>query len=82
MIAVENSLFLNADKIHTTQMGFDRISKNLGIDKSSVIDYCRCRILDKNSYIYKRGKNWYCETNGVLITINSITAHIIKNRLC
>ena len=80
-----NSLDLlkNIDKIHTTEMGINRIKKNLKIDSYDVVDYCKQLIMDNNSYIYKEGKNWYCEVNNVKITINSysytiITAHIIK----
>lgn len=36
-------------------------------------------------YIYKQGKNWYCEIDDIKITINSyrytiITAHKLKNK--
>lgn len=73
----------NIDKIHTTKMGIDRIKKNLKPDTEDVVEYCKRKILDKNCYIYKRGKNWYCEVDNIKITINSfsytiITAHIIK----
>lgn len=75
-------LLSNIDKIHTTDMGIDRIKKNLKID-TDVIKYCKDKILDKSSYIYKKGKNWYCEVDNIKITINSysytiITAHLIK----
>lgn len=38
--------------------------------------------MDKNSKIYKQGKNWYVEIDHIKITINSysytiITAHLI-----
>ena len=61
----------NIDKIHTTEMGIDRIRKNLKLDIDDVVDYC------------KQGKNWYCEIDNIKITINSysytiITAHILK----
>ncbi len=74
-----NDLLLNIDKVHTTSMGEDRIKKNLGI-KNDVVNYCKNKILDNNSIIYKKGKNWYCEIDNIKITINSysytmITAH-------
>ncbi len=73
----------NIDKIHTTEMGISRIRKNLQIDTTDVVEYCKNKILDKNCSIYKQGKNWYCEIGNIKITINSysytiITAHIIK----
>ena len=73
----------NIDKVHTTEMGIDRIKKNLKLDINDVVEYCKKKVLDKNSNIYKQGKNWYCEIDNIKITINSysytiITAHLIK----
>ncbi len=75
-------LLSNIDKVHTTEMGADRIKKNLNLDTHDVIEYCKSKVLDKNCNIYKQGKNWYCEIDNIKITINSysytiITAHII-----
>ena len=50
----------NIDKIHTTEMGVDRIKRNLKIDTVDVVEYCKNKVLDKNCNIYKQGKNWYC----------------------
>ena len=76
-------LLSNIDKVHTTEMGIDRIKKNLKIDTKNVVEFCKNKILDKNCNIYKQGKNWYCEIDNIKITINSysytiITAHLIK----
>lgn len=73
-------LLSNIDKVHTTKMGIDRIKRNLKLDVNDVVEYCKAKVLDKNCNIYKQGKNWYCEIDGVKITINSysytiITAH-------
>ena len=73
----------NIDKVHTTEMGIDRIKRNLKIDTTDVVEYCKNKVLDKNCNIYKQGKNWYCEVENIKITINSysytiITAHIVK----
>ena len=78
----KNELLNNIDKIHTTLMGIDRIKRNLNID-CDVVEYCKNKILDKNTKIYINGKNWYCEIDNIIITINSysytiITAH--KNK--
>ncbi len=74
-------LMENINKIHTTELGIERIKKNLKID-GDVVDYCRNKILNKKSKIYRQGKNWYCEIHNIKITINSfsytiITAHIL-----
>ena len=73
----------NISKVHTTEMGIDRIKKNLKLNTNDVVEFCKNKILDKNCNIYKQGKNWYCEMDNIKITINSysytiITAHLIK----
>lgn len=77
-------LIENIDKIHTTQMGIDRIKRNLNLDTADVVGYCKDLIMKKNCHIYRQGKNWYCEADNVRLTVNSysytiITAHIIKH---
>ena len=76
-------LLNNIDKVHTTEMGIDRIKKNLKLDTDDVVEYCKNKVLDKKSLIYRKGKNWYIENGAIKITINAssytiITAHIIK----
>lgn len=84
MICLNKDILLsNIDKIHTTEMGIDRIKKNLKLDTNDVVEFCKNKILDKNCDIYKQGKNWYCEIDNIKITINSysytiITAHKLK----
>ena len=79
----KNILLDNIGQIHTTEMGSNRIKRNLKIDTADVVGYCIDKVLDKNCHIYKQGKNWYCEVENIRITINSyrytiITAHIVK----
>ena len=62
-------------------MGINRIIKNLKLNTNDVVEYCKNKVLNKNCNIYKQGKNWYCEIENIIITINSysytiITAHI------
>lgn len=78
-----NDLIQNINKLHTTELGVVRIKKNLKIDVNDVVEYLKEKVLNSNSKIYKNGKNWYCEIDGIIITINSynyciITAHIKK----
>lgn len=47
----------NINNVHTTEMGIDRIKKNLKLDTNNVVEYCKNKVLDKNCNIYKRGKN-------------------------
>ena len=44
----------NIAKIHTTEMGVDRIKRNLKIDTVDVVEYCKNKMLDKNCNIYKQ----------------------------
>lgn len=76
-------LIANIDKVHTTKMGVERIKKNLKINNNNndVVKYCKEKVLDNRCNIYKKGKNFYCEIDNIIITINSysytiITAHI------
>ena len=74
-------LLANIHKVHTTGMGVERIKKNLKINNNDVVKYCKEKVLDNRCNIYKKGKNFYCEIDNIIITINSysytiITAHI------
>lgn len=76
-------LLSNIDKVHTTEIGIDRIKRNLKINTENVVKYCKEKILDNNCNIYKQGKNWYCEVDNIIITVNLysytiITAHTKK----
>ena len=81
MIFLNKDILLsNIDKIHTTEMGIGRIKKNLKLNNNDIVEYCKNQILNKSCNIYKKGKNWYCEIDNIIITINSysytiITAH-------
>ena len=81
-----NELLLNIDKVHTTKMGIDRIKKNLDLGNCNVVNFCKGKVLNKDSNIYKKGKNWYCEIDDIIITINSysytiITAHKVRKNV-
>ena len=70
------------DLMHTTEMGAERIRKNLELDKEDPVEYCRRMIMNKDSVISSRGKNWYVTNGDTEITINRysytiITAHKI-----
>ena len=80
MISNRAILIDNIDKIHTTEMGVDRIRRNLKLENVDVVEYCKDKIMDENCHIYRQGKNWYCETGTIKITVNAysytiITAH-------
>ena len=49
------------DEIHTTAMGYGRISKNLGLCGADPVAHCKNIIMDSRCMIHRKGKNWYCE---------------------
>ena len=72
-------LIQNIDKAHTTDMGVARISRNLEID-GDVVEYCKSKILKNESFVNRKGKNYYVEVDDCIITVNAssytiITAH-------
>lgn len=73
-------LLKNLGKIHTTPMGVDRIKRNLHLSDIDVVDYCKKLISSPGCNIFRQGKNWYCEIDSTIITVNAksytiITAH-------
>ena len=79
---MDNNLFANLDKLHTTAMGIDRIKRNLKIDETDVVKYCYDIILNPKTFIQRKGKNWYVYFENIKITVNAnsytiITAHKI-----
>lgn len=76
----QNELILNLDKLHTTELGVVRIKRNLALAEDDVVHVCREMIQSMNSFITRKGKNWYVIVNDCEITINAhsftiITAH-------
>lgn len=74
-------LLNNIDKLHTTKMGIDRIKKNLNIN-TDVVEYCKNKILDEKCVINKKGKNYYCKIDNIIITVNSYSYTIITAHKC
>ena len=78
-----NGLVENIDKLHTTEMGAQRIKRNLQLETDDVVSWCKVRIMDKNTKIERVGKNWYVFASDCKITVNAhsdtiITAHKTK----
>lgn len=77
-------LLQSIDKIHTTKMGGDRIKNNLGLSpECDPVGFCREMILNEKCGIIRKGKNFYCTSNEIAVTVNAhsytiITAH--KNK--
>ena len=73
------------DKLHSTPMGLERVSRNLGCQIQEVTAYCQKLIQDPTCQVWRKGKNVYCRVKEVEITINAhgytiITAHRIRTK--
>ena len=78
-----NLLIENIDKLHTTEMGTERIKRNCKIETDDVVQWSKVQILDETAKIERIGKNWYVSAGGYKITVNVhsytiITAHLAK----
>lgn len=75
-----NDLIKNINKLHTTELGAERIKRNLSLETDDVVKWCKNKILHKDIIIEQKGKNWYVKAGSCEITINAhsytiITAH-------
>jgi tRNA (guanine37-N1)-methyltransferase len=72
---------LDINKLHTTELGGERIKLNLGLTADDVVGWCKRAVLDAGAdSVIRKGKNWYVYGNGYVLTINAdshtvITAH-------
>ena len=76
---MENDLLIHIDQIHTTELGIERVKRNLGLPDVDVVAWCRDEI-KQASEVVRRGKNWYVHTDDAVITVHAssltiITAH-------
>lgn len=53
----DNDLIKNLDKLHTTDLGANRIKENLSLDTDDVVGWCKDKIISKDSSITRNGKN-------------------------
>lgn len=72
-----NSLIENIDKLHTTELGVERIKRNCQLELDDVVQWSRGLILDKAAKIERVGKNLYVFTNNYKITVNAHSYTII-----
>lgn len=83
MVDEKCDLILNLDKLHTTDLGRERIKRNLSLDVEDIVEWCREKIQKQNACIIRKGKNWHINVDNSKITVNAysytiITAHKIK----
>ena len=73
-------LLSNLEQLHTTDLGAERIRKNLRLDTDDVVGWCSEKMKAANALITRKGKNWYIAVDNCEITVNVhsytiITAH-------
>ncbi len=76
----KNELLNHLNLLHTTPLGIMRIKRNLLLEVEDVIAWCKTKILNEDSLIYRNGKNWYVESGHIIMTVHAtsytlITAH-------
>ena len=76
----ESELLCRLDQIHTTDLGVERIKRNLSLDTEDIVKWCKDKIKSANAVIIRKGKNWYVHVDHCVITVNAnsctiITAH-------
>ena len=72
-----NDLLTNLNKLHTTELGLERIRKNLSLDSDDILDWCRNQMGLPDAVITRKGKNWYVSINGYIFTVNAFSYTII-----
>lgn len=76
-MANESELLADLSRLHTTELGAERIRRNLSLARQDVVEWCRAQILSPGAEITRRGKNWYIHTSGCLLTVNAYSCTII-----
>lgn len=79
-IDTSNELLEHLEKLHTTELGLQRIRKNLSFDTDHIVNWCKEKIKQPDTVITRNGKNWYVHADTCVITVNAhsytiITAH-------
>ncbi len=83
-----NNLIKNINLIHTTEMGYQRIIKNIGVfdtniqkNRELILNFCKQIVKNSKSKTIIIGKNYYISNNNITLTINrhSFTIITAKN---
>ena len=56
-MSMNNQLLQNMSKLHTTQLGAERIRKNLSLEADDAVEWCREKISSDCAVITRKGKN-------------------------
>jgi len=72
-----DELIKNLDKLHITDLGIIRVQRIMDLPSATIVQWVKSQIQDKNTAIIRRGKNWYVQNKGYVITINATSYTII-----
>lgn len=80
-----NHTIPNHEKLHTTQMGVERMRRSLNLQTDDVVAWWK-EAVKHAGLVIQKGKNCYVHSGGVVITINAhshtvITAHKINAKV-
>ena len=76
-----NDLLNNLDKLHTTELGVQRIKRKFGLEADDPVAWCKTKIMQADD-IMRRGKNWYAYAGNAVITVNAHSYTIITAYVC
>lgn len=84
-VNTKNELLDHLESVHTTELGQERIRKNLLLETNDVVEWCKTKIQSSEAGIVRNGKNWYVHADNCIITVNAysytiITAHKRRER--
>ena len=81
---VKEELLTKKDKGHRTELGVERIVRNMELGKDiDVVKWCVGIIHSPEATVTRRGKNYYIDNGTCVITVNAysytvITVHKVK----
>lgn len=58
-------LLSHLDLLHTTDLGAERIKKNIRLHADDIVAWCKAQINAPNAVITRKGKNWYVATQNI-----------------
>ena len=73
----DDELLKNLDKLHTTELGVERIKRNLFLDTDDVVGWCKAKIDSVKAVITRSGKNWYVNIDNCIIKENRLIKYLL-----
>ncbi|MDR1540321.1 MAG: GNAT family N-acetyltransferase [Clostridiales bacterium] len=70
-------LTANLDKLHTTDLGAERIRRSLNLQTDDVVLWCK-EFVKQADIIIGQGRNWYAYGRGMVVTVNQKSFTIIS----